>query len=97
MSYLSCGGKALIVETGTISARGQVAIPAKVRRRLELSEGEQIIFFCDDNQCLIKKISRATLDQLLKPLHDAPKKIKEEEVVDLIHKLRKKWRAEKQE
>ncbi len=32
-----------------------------------------------------------TFEEIAKPFHDAKKKIKEEDVVDLIHRLRKEW------
>ena len=37
----------------------------------------------------MKKISMETFAQITKPFKDAEKKIKESEVVDLIHKIRK--------
>lgn len=39
-----------------------------------------------------KQIEKKDLIQTFKPLHDAEKKIRENEVVDLIHKLRKEWK-----
>lgn len=38
---------AKVIEIGTISSRGQIAIPSSIRAELELSEGEKIMFILE--------------------------------------------------
>ncbi len=38
--------------------------------------------------CLMKKVTKESFAVLTKPLRQAKKKIKEEDVVDLVHKFR---------
>ena len=78
-----------IVEMGKISSRGQVAIPSDIRNQLGLQEGSKVLFVLEDDTLLMKKVTAESFAQLTKPLRDAKKKIKEEDVTDLIHKLRK--------
>ncbi len=78
-----------IVDMGKISSRGQVAIPSDIRRQMGLNEGEKVLFMLQDDTLLMKKVSSETFENLTKPLREAKKKIKEEGVVDLVHKLRK--------
>lgn len=78
-----------IVEMGTVSSRGQIAIPADIRREMGLEDGQKILFFLGPEALLIKKVHSRTWDEITKPLKEAPKKIKETEVNDLIHKLRR--------
>lgn len=78
------------IEMGKISSRGQIAIPSEMRNRLKLHEGSKILFLLEDDTLLIKRVTTETFAQLTKPLRTAKKKIKEEEVVSLIHKMRKK-------
>lgn len=88
-----------IVELGTISSRGQIAIPSKIRGELELNEGEKVLFVLDGDTLLIKKVmTDKTWEELTKPLREAAKKsgFKESEVVDLVHKFRRERRAKKQ-
>ena len=78
-----------IIEMGKISSRGQVAIPSDIRNQLGLQEGSKVLFVLEDDTLLMKKVTAESFAQLTKPLRDAKKKIKEEDVTDLIHKLRK--------
>lgn len=78
-----------IVEMGTISSRGQIAIPSDIREEMGLEEGSRVLFVLGDNTLLIKKITTKTFAEITKPLREAKKKIEESEVVDLIHRHRK--------
>lgn len=78
------------IDMGTISARGQVAIPTEIREKMDLKEGEKVLFFLEGDALLIKKVENLSWDEITKPLREAKKKIKEEDVFDLVHKLRKK-------
>ncbi|HZX12736.1 MAG TPA: AbrB/MazE/SpoVT family DNA-binding domain-containing protein [Candidatus Nanoarchaeia archaeon] len=78
------------VDMGTVSVRGQVAIPSGIRDRMNLKEGEKIIFLLEGDALIIKKIEDISWEQVTKPLREAKKKIKEEDVSDLIHKIRKR-------
>mgnify|MGYP005682676069 FL=1 len=86
-----------IIELGTISSRGQIAIPAKIRGELELNEGEKVLFVLSGDTLILKKITpdKKSWAELTKPLRDAPKKIREEDVVDLVHKVRREKREKK--
>ena len=86
---------AKIVEIGTISSRGQIAIPSSIRGELELNEGEKILFVLDGDTLIIKKVmTKKTWAELTKPLREAAKTsgLKESDVVDLIHRMRKEKR-----
>ena len=84
---------ARIVELGTISSRGQIAIPSKIRGELELGEGEKVLFVLDGDTLIIKKImTERSWAELTAPLRKAKKNIKEEDVVELVHKYRREKR-----
>jgi len=78
-----------IIEMGSISSRGQIAIPSEIRRELGLDEGSKILFTVKDNTVIMKKVTAASFNELTKPFTEAKKKIRENEVTDLIHKLRR--------
>lgn len=78
------------IDMGTISARGQIAIPTEIRDKMHLKEGEKVLFFLEGDSLLIKKVESLSWAEITKPLREAKKKIKEEDVPDLVHKLRKK-------
>lgn len=80
-----------IIEMGKISARGQVAIPLEIRNQLGLDDGSKVLFFTEDDTLLMKKVTSASFAQITAPLKEAAKKagLKEKDVPDLIHRLRK--------
>lgn len=78
------------VEIGTISARGQVAIPISVREKMHLKEGEKILFLLEDDILIVKKVESLSWEDVTRPLREATKKIQEKEVPELIRRLRKK-------
>ena len=86
-----------IIELGTISSRGQIAIPAKIRGELELNEGEKVLFVLSGDTLILKKITpdKKSWAELTKPLRYSHKKIREEDVVDLVHKVRREKREKK--
>ncbi|MBI2673377.1 AbrB/MazE/SpoVT family DNA-binding domain-containing protein [Candidatus Woesearchaeota archaeon] len=77
------------IDIGTISVRGQIAIPSTIREKMHLREGERILFLLEGDSLLIKKVESLSWKEITKPLREAKKKIKEREVSDLVHKLRK--------
>jgi len=77
------------IDMGTVSARGQVAIPAEIRQKMHLKEGEKILFVLEGDSLLVKKVSSMSWEEITKPLRDAKKKIREEEVPELVHRIRK--------
>ncbi len=77
------------VSIGKVSSRGQVAIPAEIREKMHLKDGEKILFYLEGDSLMVKKITSLSWDEITKPLHEAKKKISEDEVVALVHNLRK--------
>ena len=87
-----------IIELGTISSRGQIAIPSKIRAELELSEGERVLFVLEGDTLIIKKVmAKKTWKEITRPLREAAKKsgLKEEDVIDIIHRMRAKEKEKK--
>jgi len=81
-----------VIEMGTVSARGQIAIPLDIREKMHLKEGEKVLFLLEGDSLLMKKVSSMSWEQITKPLRAAHKKIREEDVTDLVHKVRKEKR-----
>ena len=81
-----------IIEIGTISSRGQIAIPSDIRKEMKMEEGQKIIFFAEDDTLLIKKVTSQTFREITKPLKEAAKKVglKESDVSGVIRRFRKK-------
>ncbi len=81
-----------MIEMGTISSRGQVAIPTDMRREMGLEEGGRILFFLDADTLLIKKVTAKTFAEITKPLKEAAHKagMKEASVPEMVERFRRK-------
>ncbi len=77
------------IDIGTVSARGQVAVPAEIREKMHLKEGEKILFVLEGDSLLMKKVSSMSWEEVTRPLREAKKKIREEDVPELVHRIRK--------
>lgn len=80
------------IEMGTVSSRGQIAIPSKIRKILGLKEGSQVFFIADDTGVLVQKLDERSFSEITEPLRKAKKKIKEEDVPALVKKIRQQWK-----
>jgi len=80
-----------VIEMGKISARGQIAIPAEIRREMDLQEGQRVLFVLENDTLMIKKITSQTFSQITKPLKEAMKKtnLQEKDVPELLQQFRK--------
>ena len=48
--------------TATVGRRGQMTLPAKVRRQLGISEGQQIAFIRRGDEIIVQPLSQTLLD-----------------------------------
>ena len=81
------------IEMGTVSSRGQICIPNDMREEMGLKEGSRVLFVLTQDSLIMKKVSMQTFEEITRPLREAKKNIREEDVVDLIHKIRAEKRA----
>jgi antitoxin PrlF len=77
------------VDIGTVSSRGQIAIPSGIRSQLGLEDGSKVLFLLEEDTLLMRKVNSETFTELTKPFRKAKKKINEAEVNQLIHRMRR--------
>jgi len=53
------------VSISSISSKGQVTIPKKIREELGIKEGDKVIFLLDGDRAIIKKINEQKLSNIL--------------------------------
>ncbi len=78
------------IEMATVSSRGQICIPNDIREEMNLKEGNKVLFALVGDSLIMKKVTIESFEEITRPLREAKKKIKETDVTDLIHKLRKR-------
>lgn len=67
------------VEISSVSEKGQVVIPSSIRKKLNISPKDQIIWLSEDDSIKVQKLNKkliasATFDQEWEPLRNAVKK-----------------------
>ena len=91
----------MTVETIRMSSKGQVVIPQDIREELGMDEGTIFAVVGSKGTIVLKKIQTPSKDVLIKELENIAKEgrkradklgIKEEDISDLVHKLRKSKR-----
>ena len=80
------------IEIGTVSARGQIAIPAEIREKMHLKEGEKLLFLLEGDSLMLKKVGSLSWEEITRPLRKAAERagLKESEVPAIIEKVRRK-------
>jgi len=82
------------IEITSISSRGQVVIPRKIRERLSLQEGEKFVVVGENDTIIFKKLipSFKGFDKLLKKTQEHARKnrLTEKDMFEAIEKTRKR-------
>jgi len=82
------------VEMVTVSSRGQIAIPADVRDRMELEKDLKLLVVSEGDTILLRKIDEsaveASLEEVLKPMwaEAGETDMDTEDVEELVHESR---------
>jgi AbrB family looped-hinge helix DNA binding protein len=83
------------IEITSMSSRGQVVIPQRLRESLGLKEGEKFIVLGEDGTLVLKRLETSSFggfEKLLKKTQEFAKKrgIKESDVEDAINRTKKR-------
>jgi AbrB family looped-hinge helix DNA binding protein len=82
------------VEMVTVSSRGQIAIPAEVRDRMELEKGSKLLVVSEGDTVLLRKIDEsameASIEEILKPMWAEAEEteMETEDVEEPVHESR---------
>jgi len=80
------------MEIAKVTSNGQITIPADIRRRLNIKDGDKVLFMESDEGVLMLNSSMIALKQFQKDMEGEAKKaglITEEDVVALCRVVRK--------
>ncbi|MDR1014007.1 MAG: AbrB/MazE/SpoVT family DNA-binding domain-containing protein [Coriobacteriales bacterium] len=80
------------MEQATVTSRGQITIPANVRRKLGLQTGNKVFFFDDGDNVVIKKNSQdaalEAIQSVLAPLAAEQGILTDDDVMALVKEYR---------
>ncbi len=84
------------VELTRISEKGQIVIPASLRKEMGIEKSDQFLIFGENSTIVLKKVEKAAMqksfDELTKPLHKAIAEsgLTREDLKQVIKDVRKK-------
>ena len=86
-----------MVEASTtkVSSKGQIVIPANVRKAASLKKGERILAIAIDDTVVLKKIVDKSFEETMKPVWDRVRRmgLTEENINALINEARAQDRS----
>ena len=86
------------IETTKMSSRGQIVIPQNVRDEIHAEEGTVFLVMTNSDTLILKKVAMPSKEDVIRNLENFAKEatkrveklgIKERDIPDLVHKLRK--------
>ena len=86
------------LEMARLSSKGQITLPASIRKMLGLTEGSKVIFAKKDNDIVMINSNRIAFENFQDAMEGAAEKAglkNEQDVVDLVKQVRKEIYEEK--
>jgi|WetSurMetagenome_2_1015567.scaffolds.fasta_scaffold1382586_2 antitoxin PrlF len=81
------------MELATVTSKGQITIPVKIRNKLSLKTGDQVFFMEEKGKIVFQNASQIALTTIQNEMNEKAEKAgfkTEEDVVDYIKKMRAK-------
>ncbi len=79
------------MELAKVTSKGQITIPADIRRRLRLKPGDKVLFLEDDGRVTIANSSLVALSTIQQAMADQARNSglsSEDDVTDLVKQIR---------
>lgn len=80
------------MELAKVTSKGQITIPAEIRRKLHLKPGDKVLFIEEDDRVTVLNSSLAALTSIQRKMSNAASREKlsdEQSAVDLVRAVRK--------
>ena len=85
------------MELAKVMAKGQVTIPVNIRKKLNLKEGDKVIFVEQDGNIIIANSAMIALRKIQSAFEGEAEKLglkTEEDVVKMVKDVRKKYKED---
>jgi AbrB family looped-hinge helix DNA binding protein len=89
-----------VMELAKITTKGQITIPVQIRRKLNLKDGDKVIFIEQDGKIIFENSTKVALSQVQDAFKGEAKRLgikTEQDVVNIIKQIRKEMKEEKNE
>ena len=87
------------MELAKVMSKGQVTIPINIRKKLNIKEGDKLIFIEQDGNIIVMNSAMVALQQIQHSFQGEAERLDlktEDDVVDLVNEIRKESYMEKQ-
>lgn len=87
-----------IMELAKITTKGQITIPIQIRRKLNLKDGDKIVFMEQNGKIIVENSTRVALMEAQEAFKGEVERLglkTEQDVVDMVKQIRKELREEK--
>ena len=55
------------MELATVTSRGQITLPLAIRRKLDVKEGDKVVFYEENGRIVVENAAKLTIAQEKKP------------------------------
>ena len=86
------------MELAKITTKGQITIPIQIRRKLNLKDGDKVIFMEQNGKIIVENSTRVALKEAQEAFKGEAERLglnSEQDVVDMIKQIRKELQEEK--
>jgi antitoxin PrlF len=86
------------MELAKITTKGQITIPIQIRRKLNLKDGDKVIFMEQNGRIIVENSTRIALMEAQEAFRGEAERLgldTEQDVVDMIKKIREEVKEEK--
>ncbi|HBN83285.1 MAG TPA: AbrB/MazE/SpoVT family DNA-binding domain-containing protein [Clostridiales bacterium] len=80
------------MELAKITSKGQITIPIQIRKRLNLKEGDKVVFMTEGDNVIIENSTRVAIKEAQKAFEGLAEELgleTEDDVVNLVKEVRK--------
>lgn len=87
-----------IMELAKITAKGQITIPIQIRRKLNLKDGDKVVFMEQNGKIIVENSTRVALMEAQEAFKGEAERLglkTEQDVVDMVKQIRKELQEEK--
>ena len=86
------------MELAKLTSKGQLTVPVAIRKKLNLKEGDKVVFLSDDDGIRIVNASVLALERARKAFADEAERLglkTEQDIVDMVKDVRKAMNQER--
>ncbi len=86
------------MELAKITTKGQITIPIQIRRKLNLKDGDKVIFMEQNGKIIVENSTRVALMEAQETFRGEAERLglnSEQDIVDIVKQIRKELKEEK--